>query len=58
MGGIAYNGHNQLLWVATDNAKRRAQTVSISLKELEDYDLEHRQKPVTLTSVTNLAEIK
>lgn len=54
VGGITYDDHDRL-WVATINQYNRAQVQSVSLKEIERYDLKKSKRPVKFRHATNLA---
>lgn len=58
VGGITYDDDHDRLWVATINQYQRAQVQSITLSEIENYDLKTQKKPVKFHHGTNLANPK
>lgn len=58
VGGITFDVKSNSIWVCSESINGKAQIVSISLEELEKYNINQSYKPIDYQQIVNLKGIK
>lgn len=53
VGGLAYDSEHQILWYSS-NTEELAQAVSIKMEEIENYDYDESNRPITVNQIASL----